>query len=115
MVNCMVERSKQFVGGVAAGVGAAGVWEVYPGRKEFEKKMEEDKSPLLSVEHYHVGLALLAADKPFTDGAGAVLFVSEFFHDKPFGVGKPIHEVKGNVTLTSILGGLLLISRCRKR
>ena len=95
--------------GAASAVIANTVWESWPGKSAFAAKAVEEKSPLAFVEHYHLGMALLAVRKALATGAGLMLVGSELTQNNPFGIGKSEWEVKGNLTLTMILSSILLI------
>lgn len=105
--------------GVVVGVAGATIanvaWEAWPGSEIFHYRAVQAKSPLAYIEHYHIGLLLTLADrlidlKGVGYGAGAVMVTSELFQENPFGIGKSEEEVRGNLILGSILGGLLIIA-----
>ena len=71
--------------------------------------------PLAFLEHYHIGLASILADKAFKlnglgIGFGAVLIADEFRHDKPFGIGEPEEKLKKNLATTILLGTFLALA-----
>ena len=110
--------------GLAAGAAVNIAWSMWPEAGRFRTAVlkatsttgEPEKSPLAFVEHYHWGLACTAiapVTKPARDvlvGLGTAFIVAEATGDNPFGMGKTEYEVKGNITLASLLIGANLIS-----
>lgn len=107
----MAGKEAKFATGVAGSIVATGMWMAYPDAQKFEAKLEEEKSPLVAIKHYHWGMLAASIGHPLADGLGTGLIASEFWQENPFGLGKSIEELKGNITLTTILGGILLISK----
>jgi len=98
-------------------------WNSMPGKEAFKLRIlrltsptgEPQKSPLAFVEHYHWGLASMIAGnlarrhKPFFDGFGLQMVIAEAMCPTPFGYGKSEWEVRGNITLASLLTGTLMV------
>jgi len=81
--------------GLSIGLFSTWWWKLYPNWEIYIKAYK--KSPL--------------AFKDFFQGLGAGLIITELFQDHPFGIGKTKWETQGNIGMTSILGGLLTLSR----
>ncbi len=96
-----------FILGIGTALIADAVWRTIP---------ITEPELLAFVEHHHIGeLALLAANKfkkyqAYLNGIGAGLIFSETTQENPFGIGKSESEAKGNIFLTSVLTGLLMMS-----
>jgi len=81
---------KNAVIGFATAGAANAVWNAFPA---ITSKIEQ--GPLSFVEHYNVGMALIALQSKakkypsLLDGASTYLICSELFQDHPFAVGKP--------------------------
>lgn len=93
--------------GVLIGLSADTAWNNWPRHEEFRL----GDNPLAFLEHYHVGLAAILADKwiglsGVGYGFGATLIALELGQNQPFGAGKPIEQVIPNL----ILGTLLTIA-----
>lgn len=96
--------------GAVSGAIADKLWYNWPGHTAYAA----GESPLSFIEHHHWALAGLLSDKylgtkGLGTGAATMLLISEALGDNPFGIGKPPDPVRGNVTLTAILTGLLLL------
>ena len=68
------------------------------------------------VEHYHWGLAAFIAGRlsktygKIGDGFGTMMVFTEAFQPQPFGIGKEEWQVQGNMALTAVLGGALIVA-----
>ena len=100
--------NKQWIG-AAIIIAAELIWDTWPDHTMYSIALQA--SQFAFIEHYHIGLALLAFDQPVTDGAGATLVGIEASQMNPFGIGKT--TVYGNLTLTALLFGILLIRRLK--
>jgi hypothetical protein len=119
----MDEKVKLLLGAGAAALANV-AWNSWPGHEAFKLAAlkatsltgEPQKSPLAFIEHYHYGLASIIAARyagkyaPLLDGFGAGMIGIEAGGENPFGIGKTKTEISGNITLSSFLTGLLLIS-----
>ncbi len=105
----MENTTKALIGVGASGV-VAGAWELYPNKQAY--KLAVSKSPLAFIEHYHFGLASIIVAQYtkryqyYLDGFGVGLIASEIVHTQPFGVGKSVPEMIGNLCLTVVLGAI---------
>ncbi len=98
---------------IGAGVGTTVIlaWELYPQKNIY--KLDPTVSPLAFLEHSHWGMvSLIAATqtqkyKPYLNGVGAVLILSELVQNHPYGIGKSIPQELGNLATTALLGSIL--------
>ena len=97
--------SEKAIYGAVAALAADAAWSMWSGSKGVEA------GPLGFIEHYHIGLGLLAVKRPFTDGAGATLISLEA-KSRVLGTESPSVNPAAENILGSILGGLVLIRRC---
>ena len=113
-------QEKKLLAGFGAGALTNAAWFAWPGHTQFRLSLvkataleDQQKSPLAFLEHYHFGLAALAAGRaagkysPYLDGFGAAMIASELFQQNPFGAGKSEWELKGNFLVGMGLGLLL--------
>ena len=106
-----MENSTKALIGVGASAVVAGAWELYPNKQYY--RLAISKSPLAFIEHHHWGLASIIVARytkkyqPYLDGFGVGLIASETVQSEPFGIGKTVPELIGNLCLTTILGTIL--------
>lgn len=118
-----MKKEHLFLAGLGGSIVASVLWKLWPSSSAFKLGLykmtsleDPEKSPLAFMEHYHYGLASLTAGRvyarhaPILDGFGVGLIITEALGDHPFGIGKSEYEVKGNITVASILSGILLAS-----
>lgn len=68
-----------------------------------------EPAPLVFLEHYHVGLALLTLKNKYADGAGAYLVASELFQNNPYGLKQSEPDKTKNLSLGMALFGLVFL------
>jgi len=109
-----MDSKTNFVVGLGGSAVAEIVWQAIPAHSQFKISLQPETSPLAFIEHYHVGLGSILASK-FTEkyskvlqGFGAGFIILEAMQQQPFGYGKSAEQVIGNLTLTGILGLLIL-------
>lgn len=95
--------------GASAAFYSDALWNKWSGHTQFRLA----ENPLSFLEHYHIGLGLLAIGNNFADGAGTYFVASELFHDDPFGLKKASETKSKNLSLGSILMGLVLLRLSR--
>ena len=106
-----MDNSTKIIVGAGAGVAVVVAWEFYPQKNIY--KLDTTISPLAFLEHQHWGMvSLIAATqtqkyKPYLNGIGAVLILSELIQDHPYGIGKSIPQELGNLAITALLGSIL--------
>lgn len=102
------------VAGLCVGTLGVYAWRNWPGSAAYAKyvKSAVTQSPLSFIEHYH--FALLAAISEnylpingFGYGVGVPLLVDEFFHQNPFGIGKPTQNASLALGAAEVLALLL--------
>lgn len=117
-----MDKESEALIGVGSSVLVSAAWNLYPNREAFKLPLfklssftgEPEKSPLAFLEHYHYGLASLISARTFKkysaylDGFGLGMILSEFFQNNPFGLGKTLYELTGNLSLTIGLLAVLL-------
>ena len=91
------------------------VFNAIPGSETFA--LATSDNPLRFIEHYHIGLALLAIDGFYKSwalrGAGATFLLIEALQANPFGAGKDDYSVRGNIALTALETGLVIIGHSK--
>jgi len=106
-----MDNSTKTIVGAGVGVAVVVAWQFYPQKDIY--KLDTSISPLAFLEHSHWGMvSLIAATetqkyKPYLNGIGAVLILSELVQDYPFGIGKSIPQELGNLATTALLGSIL--------
>ena len=111
----MNDSSKYAVGSALA-IASDVAWSLYPDSKMFKLSLEEEKSPLAFIEHYHFGLASLIFGRftkkygSYLDSFGSTMVMLEALQSNPFAIGKSEWEINGGMMLGSFLAGLLMIS-----
>lgn len=99
-----IEAGLVAAGGIGA-VAAEGAWNAWP--DHIYLSVAKAASPLAFLEHSHIGLASIIADRVLNLhgaglGIGGALIAIEATHTNPFGIGKPTEQ-------TSTLAHMLLL------
>jgi len=106
-----MDNSTKTIIGAGAGTAVIVAWEFYPQKNIY--RLDPTTSPVAFLEHHQWGLvSLIAATqthkyRPYLNGVGAVLILSELVQTPPFGIGKSIPQELGNLAVTTLLGSIL--------